>query len=355
MLLYLMRRLLYMIPMLVLISILSFAVMQFQPGDFLTKYTLNMPQETVDQYRQLYGLNEPAWVQYFKWMEGIVTRWDFGRSFSAQLPVFDHLFVNGGRFWWTLTLYTIIFLFSWAIALPLGIYLATSTLRLNSAKRQDSSFMGKIGYFASTLGRRIGVGLTQFLGIVGLALPNFLTALLLMWMLVIVFRVGDNFGLGVGGLFDTEFRTVAWSWDKFVNFLWHLWPIVLVVGLGNMSQLIRYAKANLLDVLGEPYIQTARAKGLEERTIIYKHAVRNALNPLISLLGFWIPMLFEGMLVAAFVFDLPVVEKVFWEALSNEDQYVVMTGLLFFGFVLLIGNLLSDLLLALTNPKIRYE
>jgi len=130
---------------------------------------------------------------------------------------------------------------------------------------------------------------------------------------------------------------------------------VLVIGLVNLAQLIRHTRAHVLDVLGEPFIQTARAKGLRERVVLYKHAVRNALNPLVSLLGFWIPFLFEGMLVAAVVLQLPVVERAYWRALATEDQYVVMTGLLFFAFVLLLGNLLADVLLALVNPRIRYE
>lgn len=343
MLLFVIRRLLYFIPMLFVLSVLAFLVMQLQPGDFLSKHSLTLSQETLTQLRQRYGLDQSAWVQYWKWVGGIVARGDFGMSFETQQPVFDHLFVNGNRLGWTLLLTAITFVFSWALAVPLGIYLATySYAALKPHSLRDLLRWG-------------AVRLVNLLGVTGLALPNFLTALLILWLLVAVFEVGPRYGLGISGLFDGEYVTKPWSWDKLVSFLWHLWPVILVVGLANMAQLIRYMRANLLDVLGEPYIQTARAKGLRERVVIYKHAVRNALNPLVSLLGFWIPLLFEGMLVAAFVLQLPVVERAYWRALVTEDQYVMMAGLLFFGLVLLLGNLLSDVLLVLVNPKIRYE
>lgn len=366
MLLFVLRRLLYMIPMLFLLSLLSFAVMQLQPGDFLSKFALQLSQETMAQMRERYGLDEAVWVQYWKWIWGIVTRGDFGMSFETQQPVLAHLFLNGDRLGWTLLLTGIVFLFSWMLALPLGIYMATASHsgagRLWSWKSIVSAFKAPAARAQGSWSvrwadgvRTIGVWLANALAMVGLSLPNFLTALLILWLLVAVFQVGQNFGLGISGLFDVEYRSAPWSFGKFLNFLWHLWPVVLVVGLGNIAQLIRYTRANVLDVLGEPYIQTARAKGLQERMVIYKHAVRNALNPLVSLLGFWIPLLFEGLLVAAFVFQLPVVEFAYWRALATEDQYVVMSGLLFFGLVLLLGNLLSDVCLALVNPRIRYE
>lgn len=398
MLLFVVRRFFYSIFILLLLTVLSFGVMQLKPGDSVTGRALQLSEETMAQIRELYGLDQPAWQQYGKWIYGIFGRPtvdgnfpfihfqtpDFGKSFETAQPVIDHLFLNGDRIWWTLLLTGLVLLFTWLVALPLGIYLATTShrgaklfswtqLRLDFSRFQyqlDQSFKKRsLDQILSTI---LKMMLTFFWGVFylmrwtflllinalsmfGLSMPNFLTAIFILWMLVAVFQVGSTLGLGISGLFDAEYRDAPWSWDKFVNFLWHLWPILLVVSLGNIAQLIRYARANLLDVLGEPYIQTARAKGLRENIVIYKHAVRNALNPLISLLGFWIPLLFEGLLVAAIVFQLPIVERSFWTALANEDQYVVMTGLLFFGLVLVVGNLLSDILLALVNPKIRYE
>jgi peptide/nickel transport system permease protein len=122
-----------------------------------------------------------------------------------------------------------------------------------------------------------------------------------------------------------------------------------------MALLIRYVRGNLLDVLGMPYIQTARAKGLKERIVIWKHALRNAINPLISIMGFWIPSMFEGTLVAAIILNWPIMERIYWKALQEQDEYLIMTGLLFFGTALLIGNLIADLLLAWSDPRIRYD
>jgi len=359
--LFILRRLFYFIPMLFVFSVLAFAVMQLQPGDFLSKHALTMSADTLAQLRQRYGLDQAPWVQYWKWVSAILTRGDFGTSFETQQPVFAHLFVNGNRLGWTLLLTGISLGFSWALALPLGIYLATTTYAgrkspFSSASSKASGSRLKYALHALGTGTRWAtVRLINALSTASLALPNFLTALLILWLLVAVFQVGARYGLGISGLFDAKYVNAPWSLGRLLNFLWHLWPVVLVVSLSNMAQLIRYMRAHLLDVLGEPYVQTARAKGLEERAVVYKHAVRNALNPLVSLLGLWIPLLFEGMLVAAFVLQLPVVERAYWRALATEDQYVVLAGLLFFALVLLVGNLLSDVLLALVNPRIRYE
>ncbi len=398
MLLFVVRRFFYSLFILLLLTVLSFGVMQLKPGDSVTGRALQLSEETMAQIRELYGLDQPAWQQYGKWIYGIVGRPsvdgafpfihfqapDFGKSFETAQPVIDHLFLNGDRIWWTLLLTVVVLLFTWLVALPLGIYLATTSHRggklfsIQQVRQEYTQFkyqldeslkrhnlnrpltlivqiVATIFHIAFILIRWFFLLLINTLSIFGLSMPNFLTAILILWLLVAVFQVGSTLGLGISGLFDAEYRDAPWSIDKFINFLWHLWPVLLVVSLGNIAQLIRYARANLLDVLGEPYIQTARAKGLRENVVVYKHAVRNALNPLISLLGFWIPLLFEGLLVAAIVFQLPIVERAFWTALANEDQYVVMTGLLFFGLILVVGNLLSDVLLAVVNPKIRYE
>jgi len=398
MLLFVVRRFFYSLFILLLLTVLSFGVMQLKPGDSVTGRALQLSEETMAQIRELYGLDQPAWQQYGKWIYGIFGRPtvdgnvpfvhfktpDFGKSFETAQPVIDHLFLNGNRIWWTLLLTVVVLLFTWLVALPLGIYLAATSHRggklfsLQQIRQDYAQFKYqldeslRVHNFNPVLNVIIRIFATLFhilisiirwvflllinsLSIFGLSMPNFLTAILILWLLVAVFKVGPTLGLGISGLFDAEYRDVPWSIDKFINFLWHLWPVLLVVSLGNIAQLIRYTRANLLDVLGEPYIQTARAKGLKERVVVYKHAVRNALNPLISLLGFWIPLLFEGLLVSAIVFQLPIVERSFWTALANEDQYVVMTGLLFFGLILVMGNLLSDILLAVVNPKIRYE
>lgn len=326
---YILRRVLYMVPALFFISVVAFGVIKLNPGDFLTKYELSYPKELLQEMRERYGLDAPLWVQYWRWISGIVTRLDFGYSFATRQPALQALFA-GGRLVWTIATAAIAMACSWLLALPLGIYSATHR---------------------GSLGDR----LSNLLGFVGLSIPSFVLALVLLWALVVVFQVGPRYGLGVGGLFDPGQAEAPWSWTKVKNLVWHLWPAVLVIGAGNIAALSRYMRGQLLDVLSQPYIQSARAKGLRERRVIYRHGVRNALVPLVSMLGFWIPQMFEGTLVAAVVLQLPIVEGAYWQALAQEDQYVAMSGLLFFSAVLMAGNLLADLLLLWVDPRIRLE
>jgi peptide/nickel transport system permease protein len=211
-----------------------------------------------------------------------------------------------------------------------------------------------IGVYSAIRQYSLGDYTITFFGFLGLAIPNFFLGLLVLWFLVAVVNVGQH-GLGVGGLFDLQYIDAPWSWAKFVNFMWHYWPIVLVIGTANMASLIRYMRGQLLDTLGQQYVLTARAKGLHERAVIWKHAVRNAINPLVTMLGMSLPALFSGAFVTAIIFSVPSVELAFWNALQRQDEYVVLSGLVFFAFLLLVGNLLADLLLAWVDPRIRYD
>lgn len=188
-------------------------------------------------------------------------------------------------------------LLTWLVSIPLGIYSATHQYKVSD----------------HTL---------TFFGFLGLSIPNFFFALVVLWMLVAVFHVGPD--LGVGGLFSNKYIEAPWSWNKFLNLLWHLWPVWLVVGTSGMAGLMRYMRGSLLDTLRLPYVQTARAKGLSERVVIYKHAVRNAINPLITMLGMSLPNLLSGTLVTAIIFNLPTVERAYWQSLNAQDQYVTM-------------------------------
>lgn len=344
MLTYLLRRLLYTIPPLLIISVIVFLVMQLSPGNFCTTLKLQSEQmydECVDRT----GIDQPIWVQYGKWIWGIVAEFDFGFSFQNGQPVMNQLFTSGtfesgNPLVWTLVLSFGAMILSWLLALPLGIYAAT---------HQGTWRDWAVNVF----------------GFIGLSIPNFFLAVGILWLLVVVFQVGNNCWqseqlnqevcLGVSGLFDGGFVTAAWSWEKFLNLLWHLWPAFLVITAANFAAIVRYVRSEMLNVLSEPYVQTARSKGLRERVVILKHALKNALNPLISMLGYWLPSMFEGTLVAAMILQLPTVEGAYWTALRQGDQYVVMAGLLFFSMILIVGNLLSDFLLAWVNPKIRYQ
>jgi len=344
MLSYVLRRLTYTVPMLLAVSVIVFLVIRLQPGNFCTPLRLQ-DEALYGDCVQRTGVDRPLPLQYGLWIQGILTEFDFGYSFQNQQPVLDHLFAagsweSGTPLLWTLVLSVGAMALSWLLAVPLGIYAAT----------HRGSW------------RDWGVNL---FGLLGLSIPNFFLALGLLWLLVVAFQVGqvcwlsaqlgERVCLGVSGLFDGGFVTAPWSWEKLLNLLWHLWPAYLVIGAANLAAVVRHVRGEMLGALSEPYVQTARAKGLVERWVVYKHALRNALNPLVSMLGYWLPATFEGTLVAAMILQLPTIEKVYWSALRQGDQYVVMAGLLFFSAILIAGNLASDLLLAWVNPRIRYE
>jgi peptide/nickel transport system permease protein len=329
MLTYMLRRVLYMIPLLLVVSLISFSLIKIMPGDYLTNARLN-PQITAETFQQLvelYGLDRPFIVQYFYWLRGVV-RGDFGQSFDTHMGVFETLFL-GGRLMWTVILASTTLLLTWLVAIPIGIYSAT-----HQYKPSDHVF--------------------TFFGFLGLSIPNFFLALVLLWMLVVLFKVGD-YGLGVGGLLDGRFFDQPFSWAKFVNYIWHLWPVWLVIGTSGMAGLIRLMRGSLLDTLALPYVQTARSKGLRERVVVYKHAVRNAINPLITVLGLSLPGLVAGSIITAIVLNLPTVGRAYFSALQRQDDPVVMGALLFFSLFLLIGNVLADFLLAWVDPRIRYD
>lgn len=327
---YIVRRTLYMFPLLILVSVISFSLIQVMPGDYLTRARMNpqITQETFSQMMANYGLDKPFYVQYWLWLKQIVTNRDFGTSFETMRPVYWTLFM-GDRLMWTIVISSSTMLLTWLIAIPLGIYSAT-----HQYKSSDHTL--------------------TFFGFLGLSIPNFFFALVVLWLLVAVFKVG-NYGLGVGGLFDNRFIGAPWSLAKIGNVLWHIWPAWLVIGTSGMAGLLRYMRGSLLDTLSLQYVQTARAKGLSERRVVYKHAVRNAINPLVSMLGMNLPTLVSGSLVTAIVLNLPTVERAFWSALQMQDTYVIMGGLLFFSLFLLLGNLLADILLAWVDPRIRYN
>ena len=318
-----------MLPLLILVSLISFALIQIMPGDYLTRASMNpqITQETLNQMKARYGLDKPFIVQYWLWFKQIITKGDFGTSFETMRPVYWTLFM-GDRLMWTLIIASTTMLLTWLIAIPLGIYSAT-----HQYKPSDHTL--------------------TFFGFLGLSIPNFFFALVVLWVLVAIFKVG-NYGLGVGGLFDNRFIGASWSLAKLGNLLWHIWPAWLVIGTSGMAGLLRYMRGSLLDTLSLQYVQTARAKGLAESVVVYKHAVRNAINPLVSMLGMSLPGLVSGSLVTAIVLNLPTVERAFWSALQMQDQYVIMGGLLFFSLFLLLGNLLADILLAWVDPRIRY-
>jgi len=324
---YIIRRIGYMMVTLVIICILSYLIVELPPGSYVEFEINRLRQQggnvTQDQVKALeirYGLNDPMYVRFWKWITGFV-QGDFGESFQYRQPVRALI---GNRLAFTITISIFSLLLAWGIAVPIGVYSATHRYTIPD-------------YLITVI---------QFMG---LSIPSFLVALILM---VFAQRV---LGQQVGGLYSDAYRSAPMSWGKFVDMLGHLWIPVVVIAFGSTAGLSRIMRANLLDVLGMQYVQTARSKGLQERTVIWKHAVRNAMHPLIMILGGALPGIISGETVVAIVMNIPTVGPMYFNAQLNQDLYLAITFLMFLSILGVIGNLLADIALAWIDPRIRYE
>ena len=325
---YILRRILAMIPTLFLASIVAFVIIQLPPGDFATAYVSGLAangdivsQEALESLREDYGLNEPVVVQYFKWMGGILTRGDYGISFEHREPVSSLIW---DRIWLTMWLSLVSVLLTWIIAFPIGIY---------SAVKQYSA-----GDYLFTL-----------VGFFGVSVPAFLVALVIMYLQF------KYLGKVTSGLFSDEFISAVWSWERVKDLLAHLWLPALILGLGGTAELIRILRANLLDELRKPYVVTARAKGLPEWKVILKYPVRMALNPFVSTLGWILPGLISGSIILSQVMNLPTTGPMLLRSLQSQDMYVAGSIILVLSVATVVGTLVSDILLALLDPRIRYQ
>jgi peptide/nickel transport system permease protein len=328
MLAFIVQRILIMIPMLVAISILSFVIIQLPPGDFLTSYVaqLRMEGDEVDEaelasLRQRYGLGQPAYVQYLKWISGVLLKGDWGQSMEWQKPVSELIWERLGL---TMALSLGALLVGWFIAIPVGVYSAT----------HQYSWLDYI--------------MTTF-SFVGLGTPGFLLAL------IILFLVQSWLGMNVGGLFSDEYILEPWSWPKVVDMLKHIWVPLLIVAVNGTAGNIRITRANLLDELNKPYVETARAKGVEEGRLIWKYPVRVALNPFFSTVGWSLASLISGTTLVAMVLSLPTTGPMLLRSLTSQDMYLAGSFLFLLSALTIIGTLLSDILLAIVDPRIRME
>lgn len=317
-----------MIPTLFGISVVSFFIIQLPPGDYLTSLAASMSAqgETIDSaqlaaLKLRYGLDQPFYVQYWKWISGILFRGDFGQSFEWNRPVNTLIWSRLGLTF-ALSLSTLFFI--WVVAIPTGIY---------SAVRKYS----------------IGDYIATFLGFIGLAIPNFLLALVLMY---IAFKY---FGQSVGGLFSPQYLDAPWSWAKVGDLFAHLWIPMIVLGTAGTAGLIRTMRANLLDELGRPYVVTARAKGLPEARLLLKYPVRLALNPFVSSLNNVLVQLVSGAAIVSIVLSLPTTGPLLLRALMSQDMYLAGSFILMLSVLTVVGTLISDILLALLDPRIRYR
>jgi len=316
-----------MIPTLLVVSLLVFIIIQLPPGDFMTSLQAEVAAtgggqdaQTLDALRQRYGLDKPLYIQYLTWIAGFPMG-DFGYSLEWNAPVWDLI---AGRLAFTILLGGLALMFMWIVAIPIGIY---------SAAHQYS----------------IGDHVFTFLGFLGLSVPDFLVALVYMVVATLVF------GMSAIGLYSPEFVDAPWSVAKFLDLFKHLWAPVLILGMVGTAELIRIMRGNMLDILGQQYITTARAKGLKERVVIYKYALRVAINPLISVLGMQIPKMISSSIIIGVVLSIPTVGPMFLRALITQDMYLAGSILLFMTVLLLVGNLLADIALAWVDPRIRYE
>jgi peptide/nickel transport system permease protein len=324
---YLIRRFLYMFILLVAVSVVSFFVINLPPGDYLTSYIVSLESagaevtdEQVATLKRQYGLDLPLYAQYGKWMWNLL-HGDFGLSFEWNRPVGDLL---AERLPMTLIVSTCTALFTYIIAIPIGIY---------SATHQYS----------------IGDLFFTVVGFIGMAVPNFLLALFL------TFIFYKYFNISIGGLFSPKYTDAPWSLAKVWDMITHLWVPIIVVGTAGTASVIRRMRGVLLDELNKPYVETARAKGLKETKLLFKYPVRIALNPIVSTIGWLLPWIFSGSTIASIVLNLPTLGPLLLRSLMSQDMFVAGSITLILSALTVIGMFISDMLLGWLDPRIRYE
>ena len=319
------RRTLIFFPMIALMSVVAFAIIQAPPGDFLSDYFAALREQgeymsegEMEALRKQFGLGKPIYLQYTKWVWGLL-HWDLGWSLEWRKPVAE--MVNQRLFMTVLLgLFTIVF--TWTMAIPIGII---------SAVKQYSF----IDYFFT------------FLSYFGVGTPNFLLALVVMWSMF------AYFDLRITGLFSPEYMDSGWSIGRVIDMLKHIWVPMLILGTDGTARFTRIVRANLLDEMSKPYVETARAKGLPEWKLILKYPTRIAMNPFISTAGWSLPGLFSGSLIVATVMSLPTIGPLLLGSLLAQDMFMAGSIILILTALTLVGTLISDILLAWADPRIR--
>jgi len=326
MLSYLVRRLGYALIMLVMTSFVSFLIIDLPPGDYMDQRLAELRERgdrsaelRIAEYRARYGLDQPLFTRYVIWASNFV-KGDFGESFQWERPVRD---VLGERLQMTIVLALATMAVVWVVAIPIGVY---------SAVHQYS----------------LGDQVLTTIAFIGMGMPNFLLALLILFFAVVFL------GQDISGLFSREFRDAAWSLAKVWDLLKHLWIPAIIASVTGSAGLIRIMRANLLDTLGQPFVEAARARGLKNRTVIWKHAVRIAINPLVVIFGSQsLPGIINENMLLAYILALPTIGPVFIQALTVQDSYMAGTCLVFLVLLTLLGNLLADICLVWLDPRIR--
>jgi peptide/nickel transport system permease protein len=322
---FLLRRILVMVPMLLGVSLLSFLLLQMSPGDPLSAQRGNpqVPDALIRRIEAQYGFDRPLPEQYVRWLSRTL-RGDLGYSFKYKRPVAD---VIGERMRATLLLSVFSSLLSWFLAVPLGVWCA-----LRRGRWPDRA-----------------VSLTAF---VGMSLPAFFLALLLLFAASMAPELPLLGRIPIGGMVSADFDQLGFL-ARIGDVLKHLMIPGLVLAVGGVAGLQRVARGSMLEVLRQPYVLAARARGLSERSVLWRHAFRNAANPLITLLGFEFSALLSGAAFTEIITSWPGLGLVALEAVRAKDLFLVMATVLMGSFLLLVGNLISDLLHAWNDPRVK--
>ena len=312
-----------MIPLLIGISLITFLVIHLAPGkpsQVMMSLNPHISLETIKKLEKLYGLDKPLYIQYWEWLKKMF-RLNFGNSFLDGRRVIDRI---KERLPVTISINVISLIIILALSIPIGVI---------SAVKQHSIFDR----------------LTTVIVFIGFATPSFWLALLLMYLF------GVKLGwLPISGLYSLKFPSLNF-WGKVADLAKHLVLPVFVASFGGLAGLSRYTKSNMLEVIRQEYLQTARAKGLPERVVLFRHALRNALLPVITLLGLSIPGLIGGSVIMETVFGIPGMGRLFYEAAMSRDYPLIMGILTIGAFLTLLGNLIADIMYACVDPRIKYQ
>ena len=315
---YITKRILQVIPLLIIVSIISFFIIRFSPVDPLAELRLNpsISQETLDKEVKRLNLDKPIYVQYISWAKSFI-KWDLGYTSTGE-KVSVKL---KERIPNTLLLTVVVIFMTWAAGIPLGIL---------AAVKKETAFDRFLTDISS----------------IGMAIPSFFFAIL---MLIFAVKTG---WFPVGGLTSYKFNELGF-WGKFTDIARHLILPSIVLFTISLSGLQRQMRANMLEVLDSDYVKFARAKGLSEWRVLFKHALRNAINPMITLLGFEFAGLLSGAALTEYVFQYPGLGRLILEAVMKSDINLVMASLMMGTIMLILGNLIADILLMITDPRLR--
>ncbi|QNP29495.1 ABC transporter permease [Cylindrospermopsis curvispora] len=320
---YVIKRLLQALLTVFLASALSFFVMKFSPGDYIDTLRQNpkISPERIEEIRRQFGLDRTWWEQFLLWIKQIITKGDFGTSFVYQRPVASLIWERIPN---TLLLAVASLIVTWAVAIPLGVIAAVQQNRATDKVLQVLSYAGQ-------------------------GFPSFITALFLLFVAQITTPL-----FPVGNITSLNHAELTW-FGKILDVSWHILLPLIALSITSFAGLQRIMRGQLLDTLRQDYIQTARAKGLPENRVIYVHALRNAINPLITLLGFELASLLSGAFITENFFNWPGLGKLTLQAVLAKDQYLVMASLVMSAVLLIFGNLIADLMLKAADPRIRLE